>query len=807
MRRESRSAGAFVLASTRLHCEPDGRSGCGSRRRLGRSSDVCSTACAPNLGPGVAGQGRPGGSSRRDAERSGAPLTRLPRPDTPPGWSSTATGVATRPWPLARLAGINGTKQWVALLGAAVAIVATGVVTSAGRASPAAAATSFPTSTAVRLAPAPGLAVPADGRLNGYGFTGTVLGAATAGTVNGLGPAPGQRLWVFGLRWQVAQVNPAASVSVAVTAGDTSTPVPLPGGAATSTDTGPLYWAVSEPDSATDVAVVATSGGVSQTFSLTHLDREGTAGPALYRTPGQWQTTVAVNETVTATVRAFDGLPASGVQIILGQVTLSNFGPPGPNDTPINPADGWLTVGLSSQETSSVVAIQSTVTASQVTLTLPGQPPVPATVIPGGGADSTNPAGGLFPDRYTFAVPADLTTATLTVTATGVTVGNTLATISPKLTPATFALHLPAPVTPTPPAGAATAPIHDTAVGLVANRAPSTAGSPSGHGRSRSDGGLPVGVIVLVVVLVGAGAAAGWVLLRRRRTPTNAAAVGDLQVAWAGIPTPRPEPTGAPTADVTPVVGSRPEPPVEDPVVAPVVVPETSTRPQVRVLGSVSVEGWAEAPERGSTVDLVVYLACHPDRPVGTDRLRAALSDGDTDIAGQTLRSIVSRARRSLPDGCLPSGSGGYRLVDVDCDWTDFQALVRRADTAEPETARALLGEALGLVRGRAMPEPPRWADLENLPSAIDRAVTTAAGRLARLHLDAGDPSAALAAAETGLGITPTDVDCSAVAMEVAAPTGRLPDLWRRVSRAWAEADMAVPDELGQLRRRLSRPT
>jgi hypothetical protein len=118
-----------------------------------------------------------------------------------------------------------------------------------------------------------------------------------------------------------------------------------------------------------------------------------------------------------------------------------------------------------------------------------------------------------------------------------------------------------------------------------------------------------------------------------------------------------------------------------------------------------------------------------------------------------------------------------------------------------------VLDQAVRLVRGRAFPDSPRWADLENLPAVIDRAATTAAGRLARLHLDAGDHSGALAAAEIGLDLTPTDQDCAVAALTAAGPTGRLAFTWERIGGAWADADLALPSELTDLRLRLAHPT
>jgi hypothetical protein len=226
------------------------------------------------------------------------------------------------------------------------------------------------------------------------------------------------------------------------------------------------------------------------------------------------------------------------------------------------------------------------------------------------------------------------------------------------------------------------------------------------------------------------------------------------------------------------------------------------------VLGPVTVEGWVgERPRRAAVVDLIVYLACHPERPVSADVLRAALSGPDADLSEDTLRTYASHARRALgADHLPPAGDRGYRLVDVDVDWTTFQALVADAAAGPDDQGRTLLGQALRLVRGRALPEPARWADLENLPAVIDRTVSDTAARLAGLHLDAGDPAAAYAAAEVGLDITPTDRACAVAALNAAAPTGRLAPTWQRIARAWADNDIALPPELIDLRRRLATP-
>ena len=233
----------------------------------------------------------------------------------------------------------------------------------------------IPAGTARLLSGLPaGLSVPADGRLNGYGFAGTVLGAATTGTFDGETAAAGQELWLVGLRWRVTPVSPPAQVATAVDANGTSTSLPLPAGAATSADTGPLYWVVSEPSHATDVTVVATSAGLSQTFSLTHLRREHTtSAPALYRTPGQWQTVVPVNDNRSLTGSGYDLATHPQLTINLQSVTFTDFGPTGPNDTPPAGSDAWLTLAISSGDPTLGVSSYSPVVAGQITLTVPGR--------------------------------------------------------------------------------------------------------------------------------------------------------------------------------------------------------------------------------------------------------------------------------------------------------------------------------------------------------------------------------------------------------------------------------------------------
>jgi hypothetical protein len=166
-------------------------------------------------------------------------------------------------------------RRWLAMgLGVAAVIAAASVAAPVVQATP----TAGDDGAVLRLTEAPAsLAVPADGRVDGYGFAGSVLGVATARTVDGQPAGQGRQWWVLAMRWQVTAVSPPASVSIAIVADGQSLSLPLPAGAATSPDTGPLYWAVSEPTAAPEVTVQAASQGFTQSFSLTHLRRTGPA--------------------------------------------------------------------------------------------------------------------------------------------------------------------------------------------------------------------------------------------------------------------------------------------------------------------------------------------------------------------------------------------------------------------------------------------------------------------------------------------------------------------------------------------------
>ncbi len=245
------------------------------------------------------------------------------------------------------------------------------------------------------VAPTVTLAPPVDMRINGFGFTGSVLGAATGPALNGYAAPDGQRLWMFGLRWQVD--NNTYNVSATLITSGLRTALPLPPGAATSSDTMPLYWVASVPANATDVAVELASGGFAQTFSLSQMAREGPQPVALYRDPSSWQASQDLNLS-KAIGTPHPELPDATLPVNLQSLTVSYFGPGGSTNTAASVDRAWLTLNLTSQTENGRdptcacwLNYKTTAPASGLTLTIPGAgAPIPSMFRSGAGGDQNS---------------------------------------------------------------------------------------------------------------------------------------------------------------------------------------------------------------------------------------------------------------------------------------------------------------------------------------------------------------------------------------------------------------------------------
>ena len=187
----------------------------------------------------------------------------------------------------------------------------------------------------------------------------------------------------------------------------------------------------------------------------------------------------------------------------------------------------------------------------------------------------------------------------------------------------------------------------------------------------------------------------------------------------------------------------------------------------VRLLGPVEIEGAKDPIDRRRAVELVVYLATHPNG-LDDERLKTALWPDDQ-APQSSFNTTVTRARSRLgtgPDGAphlphLVATGGLYRLGPRVA--TDFALLERHlvaARTSTPDAATRLLRSGLELIRGQpfaGVRHGYEWAYAEGLVARMETVVADAAHHLAQLALDARDADIANWAARQGLLASPGD--------------------------------------------------
>ena len=207
-----------------------------------------------------------------------------------------------------------------------------------------------------------------------------------------------------------------------------------------------------------------------------------------------------------------------------------------------------------------------------------------------------------------------------------------------------------------------------------------------------------------------------------------------------------------------------------DPEISTPVIEQLSTEVEVRVIGTVDVLGAAQPFTSRRALDLVAYLAFHPEG-ADRDQLRAHLWPPDNPPSESTLANTVSRARKAL--GVDDSGKpylprvtpkGIYQLrPEVGTDVARFEALVSAARRDASEQGRQQLQSALELVRGTPFTggtgDMYRWADF-GLRTQIDCMVDTAAHELAKKCLEAGDPDGTRRAVMTSLRLVGVCEEC-----------------------------------------------
>ncbi|MEW6473544.1 MAG: BTAD domain-containing putative transcriptional regulator [Actinomycetota bacterium] len=180
---------------------------------------------------------------------------------------------------------------------------------------------------------------------------------------------------------------------------------------------------------------------------------------------------------------------------------------------------------------------------------------------------------------------------------------------------------------------------------------------------------------------------------------------------------------------------------------------------EVRLLGPVDVIGSDQPIEGGRPLDLIAYLALHPEGADG-DRLRTVLWPPDRPApAAKTFANVISLTRGLIGARHFPQANSEiYRLAGtVTTDVARFQRLVAHAEHHSSTRAIELLRTALKLVRGQpfAATQGFHWAQPEGHPARIQALVVDNAHRMVELCLAAADPSGADWAARQGLLASP----------------------------------------------------
>ncbi|GGS91306.1 hypothetical protein GCM10010156_57000 [Planobispora rosea] len=187
---------------------------------------------------------------------------------------------------------------------------------------------------------------------------------------------------------------------------------------------------------------------------------------------------------------------------------------------------------------------------------------------------------------------------------------------------------------------------------------------------------------------------------------------------------------------------------------------------EVRILGSIEVTGPPpmEQGRAGLAVELVVYLATHPDgvHPVvlGGILWPRGVQSVVRDATIARVAAWLGTDAAGRPN-LFTDESGRLRLgPGVRTDWALFRDLVRRSH-ADAAARAVLLDRALGLVRGPLLNGRPRgrysWLAADDLEYNVTASVADAAHRLCEVRLAEGEADQAVAAVRAGLLLAADD--------------------------------------------------
>jgi DNA-binding SARP family transcriptional activator len=192
----------------------------------------------------------------------------------------------------------------------------------------------------------------------------------------------------------------------------------------------------------------------------------------------------------------------------------------------------------------------------------------------------------------------------------------------------------------------------------------------------------------------------------------------------------------------------------------------------ISLLGPVTIDG-VKRPRRATTLELLAYLALHPDGASRDQLLEAIWPGEDPRCTRPRLWQAVSEARRLLGDAFERDGDR-YKLdrARIATDVDQLDKLLAGLDSTPPADAARMVERALALWRGEPMSGTDyAWADghIRHLEASLSKVAAAAA----RSRLDASDAHGALHVAEQALVIDDLNETFLRIALEAEAALGR----------------------------------
>jgi hypothetical protein len=637
-------------------------------------------------------------------------------------------------------------------------------------------------------APAPGttFTTPTDGRLRGQDFAATVTGVAwpDRAIINGRTAlaTPGHRFVAFNLQLSENSLavvpdgsDPAVTATVQWTHGSyvvplATIPVNVTSAPTTSWTSGSAQFVAVVPNHLHTVDLVVHQGSFSQSFNLWTLHRDSIVPAVLYRDasrPTLSSPTAAL--TALTMTNPSDGF-SSTAQVDVQSATLSYFADPGVAGPAISPSQAMLNLIITAKYpfdpndadgSGHYLGSLSPLPASLLSFTPKGAAAVTPTLSESGYTTGQADDDGLFDALYSFVVPASLTTGTLTI-GPGSFTGTefTLYTAEDEnvpvdlAAPATVGIRFPAlPVKASqkrPPWVGAALP-QTAATSTSAGNSSLT--TPPSHG-------FPIWLAVLLVALLGAGVVVAQRLFAHRRLIAHV-----IPVVTPRTVTPAPVDDPVMTFTGGEQVSSVPVAPVSSP-------PTSAPLPMLGVLGPIAYDSYRQPPDRRIIEELLCWLVLHNAHSHNADEIQLALRPIESsrpEVARKTLHSYLSGLRQCIGADHLPdaSGSAGYRITGIECDWFAFTRLSAQADSTTGPDSIQLRQEALALVRGvpfKGVVEGQyEWVFSEDLHTQMANAVVTCALRLSNDLLALGRNKKAEEAASAGLLAAPKDTELQRV--------------------------------------------